>query len=196
MGQAIERLYRSGAVEYAEPNALIIPQANPDDPLFVNQWNLFNDGGAGTEGADIKALDAWGITVGGNNAIVAVIDSGVDYYHEDLAANMWINAGETAGNITDDDFNHFVDDYFGINTATPVGYQVLAIPWTSRPWYRHGRDHRRRGQQQQRHGRRQLASPDHGPQVHDHHRRRRKRHHMHQLCLASGPRRLPRLPWF
>jgi subtilisin family serine protease len=137
VGQAIETLYRSGAVEYAEPNALIIPQATPDppsDPQFVNQWNLFNDGSAGTEGADIKALYAWGIITGGNNAIVAVIDSGVDYYHEDLALNMWVNAntldhpGEIANDGIDNDINNFVDDYFGINTATPVG-----IPSTGDP---------------------------------------------------------------
>ena len=70
----------------------------PNDPLFANQWGFLNNGTAGTAGADIKALDAWGIITGGNNAIVAVIDSGVDYYHEDLAFNMWINTGEIPGN--------------------------------------------------------------------------------------------------
>jgi len=130
VGQAIDSLYRSGAVEYAEPNALLIPQSidPPNDPLFANQWGLFNNGTAGTAGADIKALEAWGIITGGNNAIVVVIDSGVDYYHEELAVNMWINTGEIPGNNIDDDTNNFVDDYFGINTATPVG-----IPSTGDP---------------------------------------------------------------
>jgi subtilisin family serine protease/N-acetylneuraminic acid mutarotase len=119
VGQAIDSLYRSGAVEYAEPNGLIIPQsiAPPDDLLFANQWGLFNNGTTGTAGADIKALDAWGIITGGKNAIVAVIDSGVDYSHEDLALNMWVNPGEIPLNLLDDDNNNVVDDYFGINTA-------------------------------------------------------------------------------
>jgi subtilisin family serine protease len=119
VGQAIDTLYRSGAVEYAEPNALIIPQSidPPNDPLFANQWGLFNNGATGTAGADIKALEAWGTITGGNNAIVAVIDSGVDYTHEDLALNMWVNPGEIPLNLLDDDNNNVVDDYFGINTA-------------------------------------------------------------------------------
>jgi subtilisin family serine protease/N-acetylneuraminic acid mutarotase len=117
VSQAIDTLYRSGAVEYAEPNALIIPQAIPDDPQFENQWSLENPGNIGTAGADIKALDAWSIVTGGNNAIVAIIDSGVDYGHEDLALNMWVNPGEVPDNLLDDDTNNFVDDYFGINTT-------------------------------------------------------------------------------
>jgi subtilisin family serine protease len=129
VGQAIEALYRSGAVEYAEPNALIIPQATPDDAQFPNQWGLHNDGSAGgTAGADIKAPEAWNIITGGNSAIVAVIDSGVDYLHEDLAANIRVNTAEIPGNGIDDDDNHFVDDYYGINTTvTPSSGEPMDV---------------------------------------------------------------------
>jgi subtilisin family serine protease len=122
VGQAINTLYRSGTVEYAEPNALIIPQATPNDLQFPSQWGLHNNGaGGGTAGADIKAPEAWDIITGGNSAIVAVIDTGVDYYHEDLAANMRVNTAEIPANGIDDDDNHFVDDYYGINTTvTPT----------------------------------------------------------------------------
>jgi subtilisin family serine protease len=113
VSQAIESLYRSGTVEYAEPNGLIVPQATPDDPQFANQWGL----------PAIKAPNAWDIIIGGNT-IVAVVDTGVDYKHEDLVANMWVNTGEWAGlpgnfvaNQIDEDGNLFVDDYYGINTA-------------------------------------------------------------------------------
>lgn len=120
VGRAIDALYRSGAVEYAEPNGIIIPQAIPNDPQFAKQWGLHNDGTTGTAGADIKAPEAWDIITGGKNAIVAVVDTGVDYSHEDLAANIWVNTAEIPNNGIDDDDNHFVDDYFGINvTVTP-----------------------------------------------------------------------------
>ena len=66
VGQAIDTLYRSGAVEYAEPNVVIIPQGTPDDPLFADQWGLLIIGTAGTAGADIKAPEAWDIVYPGN----------------------------------------------------------------------------------------------------------------------------------
>jgi N-acetylneuraminic acid mutarotase len=153
VGQAIDTLYRSGAVEYAEPNGLIKLQGTPDDPLFTSQWAL----------PQIMAPAAWDIVYPGNvippgskNTIVAVIDTGVDYLHEDfyvtldnppvhrytlptdpalyfpgnpLTSNFWLNHGEEVTdpynptgpkvfikNLIDNDDNHFVDDYFGINT--------------------------------------------------------------------------------
>ncbi|MCB0310519.1 MAG: S8 family serine peptidase, partial [Bdellovibrionales bacterium] len=65
---------------------------------------------------DINALEAWDIHTGTHGAgapIVAVIDTGVDYNHPDLAANMWINPNEIAGNGIDDDGNGYVDDVRG-----------------------------------------------------------------------------------
>jgi subtilisin family serine protease len=67
------------------------PVAAPNDPMLQDQWSLDNKGQkAGKAGADIKALKAWAKTKGSNKVVVAVIDSGVEYSHEDLAPNMWM----------------------------------------------------------------------------------------------------------
>lgn len=100
-------------VRYVEPNYKLIPAAIPDDPSFGELWGLNNTGqSGGTDDADIDAAEAWDVKTGGN-VVVAVIDSGLDYSHPDLAANMWVNPGETAGNGIDDDNNGYVDDVNG-----------------------------------------------------------------------------------
>ena len=111
--------YRSNpAVEYAEPNYLYQLQAIPSDAQFDTLWGLHNtgqtvNGTAGTADADIDAPEAWDISTGSPNVIVAVIDSGIAYDHPDLAPNIWTNPGEIAGNGVDDDGNGFVDDVHG-----------------------------------------------------------------------------------
>ena len=117
--EALE-IYRSDPdVEYAEPNYLLYGTARtPNDKFFSELWGLHNtgqpvDGITGTADADIDAPEAWDITTGSGSVVVAVIDSGVDYNHPDLSANVWINAGETAGNGIDDDGNGYVDDVRG-----------------------------------------------------------------------------------
>ncbi len=103
-------------VEYAEPNYRVAVQSFPNDPLFYQLWGLNNTGQTGgTPGADISAPGAWDFTTGNNNVVVAIIDTGVDYTHQDLAANMWINPGEIPGNGIDDDGNGYVDDIYGID---------------------------------------------------------------------------------
>ena len=86
-------------VEYAEPNfeiALDVAEGPlvpvlPRDPQFSDQWALANSGQrGGKQGADISATLAWAITTGSDEVVVAVLDSGVDYTHEDLAQNMWV----------------------------------------------------------------------------------------------------------
>ncbi len=76
---------------------------------------------AGTPGADISAINAWDITTDSSDIIVAVIDSGIDYYHEDLTSNMWVNPGEIAGNGLDDDGNGYIDDVYGYNFVSDNG---------------------------------------------------------------------------
>ncbi len=105
-------------VEFAQPDYRIAVSSRPNDPSFGAQWALQNTGqGGGRAGTDINALAAWNVTTGTGRVIVAVIDSGVDYTHRDLAANMWRNPGEIPGNGIDDDGNGFVDDVYGYDFA-------------------------------------------------------------------------------
>ncbi|MEO6656150.1 MAG: S8 family serine peptidase [Pyrinomonadaceae bacterium] len=82
---------------------------HPNDPQFAEQWalnNLGQDGGSNR--ADIDALEAWATTKGSADVVVAVLDSGVDYTHEDLVGNMWIRP-ENVPAYTDDELGTFND---------------------------------------------------------------------------------------
>ena len=97
----------------------------PNDPLFPRQWALHNTGQAalyssGTPGADINATLAWDIITGSPDVVIAVIDTGVDYLHEDLRDNMWHNPGEIPNNGIDDDGNSYIDDYYGYDFAADL----------------------------------------------------------------------------
>ncbi len=112
-GELIGKYKGDPAVEYVEPDYVIKAAAavTPNDPLFANLWGL----------SQISAPLAWGTSTGSSGVVVADIDTGVDYTHPDLAANMWDNPGETAGNGIDDDGNGYVDDVHGINAITASG---------------------------------------------------------------------------
>lgn len=85
----------------------------PNDPLYAQQWHLQNSGSpSGTAGADVNAEDAWDFSVGHPDVIIAILDSGVEITHPDLAPNIWHNAAETLNGI-DDDANGFIDDLNG-----------------------------------------------------------------------------------
>jgi subtilisin family serine protease len=95
----------------------------PNDPFFSSLWGMENTGQTGgTAGADISAPEAWSTTTGSAGVVVAGVDTGVAYDHEDLAANMWNNPGEIPANGIDDDSNGYIDDVHGIDavTATPI----------------------------------------------------------------------------
>lgn len=79
----------------------------PNDPLFPNQWNL----------PAMNVPDAWTLSLGNTPTTVAVIDTGVDYSHEDLANNVWTNTAEIPGNDIDDDNNGYIDDVHGYDFA-------------------------------------------------------------------------------
>ena len=115
--QAFMQFNSSAQVKYAEPNYKYKLQVIPNDPLFDQQWALDNPGfpyGMGQADADIDANEAWDIQTGDSNIVVAVLDTGVDYTHPDLAGNMWVNDAEMTGFPGwDDDGNGFIDDIYG-----------------------------------------------------------------------------------
>lgn len=116
--EAISLYEAMPGVLYAEPNHTRTLYAVPDDPLFPIQWGLHNTGQTGgTSDADMDMPEAWDVTTGSDAVVVAVLDSGVDYLHPDLAPNMWRNLGEIPYNHIDDDGNGYADDIYGIDTG-------------------------------------------------------------------------------
>lgn len=112
--QAIQQLKSSGLVEYAEPDYKVNPTMIPNDPLFGELWGLHNTGQwNGTPDVDINAPEAWDITLGSSDVVVAVIDTGIDINHPELAGSIWINPGEIPGDSIDNDGNGYVDDING-----------------------------------------------------------------------------------
>ena len=120
----IDHFRASKLFEYVEPDRIVQGTYMPNDPALNNGtlWNLYNTGlNGGSVDADIDAPEAWDIQSDASGIIVAVIDSGVRYSHQDLNGNMWRNWGETPGNGRDDDGNGYVDDRFGINAIANSG---------------------------------------------------------------------------
>lgn len=116
------RSYRKRAdVLYAEPNYIRHADQSPvtpNDPQYAEMWNLHNTGqSGGTPGADIHAPEAWGLSTGSPNVVVGIIDTGIDYTHVDLSANMFRNSADCNSNGIDDDGNGYKDDCHGIDTA-------------------------------------------------------------------------------
>jgi len=91
--------------DYAELDYISHARAVPNDAQYSKQWAP----------AAVSAPAAWDELTSAADVTVAVIDTGIRYTHEDLSANMWVNASEIAGNSIDDDGNGYVDDIYGIN---------------------------------------------------------------------------------
>ena len=125
---AVEEYKKDPNVEYAYPNYIINITMFPTDPYFRYQWGLHNIGQMnGKNDADIDAPEAWNLETGNGEVIVAVIDSGVDYNHPDLADNIWTNPGEIPNNGVDDDGNGFVDDTHGYDFSTCYTYDPFGL---------------------------------------------------------------------
>jgi subtilisin family serine protease len=136
VGATIITYQASGLVEYAEPDLVVQALAAPNDRYFTDNslWGLHNTGQfGGKPDADIDAPEAWDILHDAGNVIVAVIDTGVRVTHEDLAANLWINPGESGfdsvgldkrSNGKDDDGNGYVDDVNGINAIVGLNTPI------------------------------------------------------------------------
>ncbi|MEY2958015.1 MAG: hypothetical protein RLZZ01_583, partial [Actinomycetota bacterium] len=120
VGQALEALRRNPNVEYAEPNYLVESTAVSNDPRFTDGtlWGMLGDSSTPSNQYGSQAAEAWAAGyIGSEDVYVAVIDTGVQVTHPDLAANIWTNPFEIAGNGIDDDGNGFVDDIHGWDFA-------------------------------------------------------------------------------
>lgn len=99
----IKQLNSIHDVDYIVPNIKFHAFDAPNDPQLSSQWAL----------TKVHALDAWDIQVGSPDVVVAVIDTGINWKHEDLMDHIWSNTAEIAGNGIDDDQNGFIDDVRG-----------------------------------------------------------------------------------
>lgn len=139
LAEVLKELNERSEIEYAEYNYIYKTtgwksSVSSDDPSYDKLWGLKNTGNnepqsggrnsspTGVSGADINAEKAWQITKGDRRIKIAVIDTGVDYNHEDLKANMWVNTLEANGKPgVDDDGNGYIDDIHGYDFAGKDG---------------------------------------------------------------------------
>jgi subtilisin family serine protease len=111
---ASRAIQATGAVRAASPNYRFGLFATlPDDLYLIYQWYVDDSGFA-----DIGLPFAWDVTQGDSSVVIAILDTGVDTGHPDLAAKIWRNAAEIEGNALDDDGNGFVDDVRGWDFGT------------------------------------------------------------------------------
>jgi parallel beta-helix repeat protein len=117
-------------IEYAQPNYIMKTCLTPNDPYYSSSGSWGQDYPDLYGMHIINASDAWNITTGSHDVVVAVVDTGVDYMHEDITANMWINEDEIPGNGIDDDSDGFVDNIYGADFAYGDGDPM--------DWFGHG----------------------------------------------------------
>jgi subtilisin family serine protease len=103
VNEIVNKLRGDSSVEFAEPNYITKAFFAPNDPLYPQQWAL----------SEISVEGAWDIWRGNNTITIAIIDTGIDYNHPDLADNIWINLDEIPNNGVDDDGNGYTDDIYG-----------------------------------------------------------------------------------
>ena len=143
--ERIARLQATGLYEYVEPDYIRTISATPNDSAFTNGtlWALHNFGQSnGVAGADIGAMSAWDITTGSTNVIVAVVDTGIRYTHQDLTNQMWHDPAATnfvcgtntvAGNSDPMDDNGHGSHVSGtIGAAANDGNPDVGVAWKVR----------------------------------------------------------------
>ncbi|MBI3951217.1 MAG: S8 family serine peptidase [Acidobacteria bacterium] len=112
LAQQLMRQYPD-LIELAEPDSLEPYAVVPNDQFFNVQWHLQQRTSSEDRRADIRTAEAWDITTGSPDVVIAVIDSGLDAGHPDIANKIFINPGEIPNNLIDDDHNGFIDDVSG-----------------------------------------------------------------------------------
>lgn len=123
----LERYRMSGMVHRVEPDGVIrAAQALPDDPFFQNgaQWHLNNYGqNGGVPDADLDAPEAWDVIREATNVVVAVLDSGIRWSHEDLKDNLWRDprTGSNGLNLVTGTNNPWDDNGHGTHVAGLIG---------------------------------------------------------------------------
>lgn len=125
--KCIDTLSTFPFIEYVERAPIHYTDFVPND-VNINQYGL----------TKINAATAWSVTQGSNNVVIAIIDNGVLVTHEDLAANIWINTGEIAGNGLDDDLNGYTDDRTGFDVADGDGNPNPPTGISSSDAFNHG----------------------------------------------------------
>jgi subtilisin family serine protease len=120
---AESRYKKKHIISNKKPNTTTVNNFLVDDPRYQEQWHFWNTGQTGgTPGADIRLQNAWNLETGSDQVIVAVMDGGIDYSHEDLNAAMWINEAEANGrDRVDDDHNGYIDDIYGYGFGDNTG---------------------------------------------------------------------------
>lgn len=112
VAEAVKEYGMDDDVEYAEPDYVVRALVVPNDPRFSSLWGL----------SAIAAPAAWDTTKGSSNVVVAVVDTGIDYNHQDIRANMWVNLAELNGTPgKDNDGNGVVGDIYGYNAIQNNG---------------------------------------------------------------------------
>ena len=120
---AANAMHERSDVAFAHPDFLVEVQVASTDPLFEHQWHLDNTGQAGAAvDADVDAPEAWATTTGSPDVVVAILDTGFQRTHPDLAASLFVNTGEIAGNGIDDDANGWIDDVSGIDFSVDSAF--------------------------------------------------------------------------
>ncbi len=129
-------------IEYVQRSNTYQLDFVPNDSLLSQQWAL----------EKIKAFDAWNITQGADTVLLAIIDTGIEYFHPDLKNKIYKNSGEIgldnlgrdkSNNGLDDDSNGFIDDYMGWDFVDRVGFPFDStggdyLGWDNNPFDEHG----------------------------------------------------------
>ncbi len=110
------RLMENPEVEYAVPIFIYQPVFSPNDPSINKQWFIKN----------MKLKEAWDITKGSTQVVIGIVDTGTDWEHQDLAANIWTNPKEIPNNNIDDDSNGKIDDVRGWDFVGNVSQTDIA----------------------------------------------------------------------